>query len=214
MSFKRQLAKTEKQMNRAGLECSAPDSARTPHDDQGLRTDILTMAEISFAHSFALPGFDGQLPPGRYEFEVEIDVWRAYAAPTCWKDYILLHLHNPAPEPGMPTTLDVRLTDFESALARDALRGSNAQSAFLDGMLANPLVRLLMEADRVSETELRHLFAGMPVKAETDPAMQYPSHPAEPRCPDGSSQTDGILARRCDSNWPPTGLAWDRPALS
>ena len=114
-----------------------------------------------FARPFRLPGFAALLPAGDYDVETETlgppdpgQRDRGTAA-----DHVLVRLHPRTPHPGMARSLTVLLSALELALARDRLARSPQVEAFVEAMLADPMVQLVMQADRVSEAELRSLYA-------------------------------------------------------
>jgi len=65
--------------------------------------------------------------------------------------------------------LTVPLAELERAVAKDKLPGKALTDFFLEEMLADPMIRLVMKADGVEEAELRSLYAGSP-KRPADPA--------------------------------------------
>ena len=54
-------------------------------------------------------------------------------------------------------------------MAKDKLTGKALTDFFLEEMLADPMIRLVMKADGVEEAELRSLYAGSR-KRPSDPA--------------------------------------------
>ena len=73
---------------------------------------------------------------------------------------MLVKLHTRVSLPRLARTLTVSLADLDHARARDKLTGRELAGIFLEEMLADPMVRLVMEADGVSEAHLRHLYSG------------------------------------------------------
>jgi hypothetical protein len=120
-----------------------------------------------FAGPFSVPGLDETLPAGRYEIETEIcpppDHWH----PKAWKASVSVKLHPRASHPGLARSLTLSLADFDIAQAKDKLSGKYLSDFFLEEMLADPVVGLVMEADGVSETRLRHLYSA-PDTTQTD----------------------------------------------
>ncbi|SDI47094.1 hypothetical protein [Salipiger marinus] len=113
-----------------------------------------------FSRPFTVPGFGDTLPAGEYEIETELmsppDSQRAEA----WKASVLVRLHPLVSHPGLTRTLTVSLADLDHARAKDKLSGRALSDFFLEEMLVDPMVRLVMQADGVSEADLRHLYAG------------------------------------------------------
>ena len=67
----------------------------------------------------------------------------------------------------MTRSLSVSLADLDHARAKDKLSGKDLSQVFLEEMLADPMVQLVMQADGVSEAYLRHLYSGSRT-AQTD----------------------------------------------
>ena len=66
----------------------------------------------------------------------------------------------------------VPYADLDHARARDKLTGRALSDFFLEEMLADPMVRLVMEADGFSEAHLRHLYSG---RSTSDPDLTVPA---------------------------------------
>ena len=83
-----------------------------------------------------------------------------------------------------PTT---RTFVFDKTFDRSGFGASSATGgfqpvAFLDQMLADPMIRLVMMADSVSEAEIRHLYRSRPTqKAQTLPQRAPVPDGAGPR---------------------------------
>ncbi|WP_299988071.1 hypothetical protein [uncultured Ruegeria sp.] len=52
------------------------------------------------------------------------------------------------------------MIDLDNARAKDKLSGRELSVVFLEEMLADPMVQLVMQADGVTEAQLRHLYSG------------------------------------------------------
>lgn len=113
-----------------------------------------------FSRSFRVPGFDETLPAGEYEIETELVSPPDQRDPAAWKASVMVELHPRISHPGLARTLTVSLADLDQARARDKLTGRELSDFFLEEMLADPMVRLVMEADGVSAAHLRHLYSG------------------------------------------------------
>ena len=113
-----------------------------------------------FDQPFVLPGLDETLPAGEYDIETETGSPADYRHPDAWRASVLIRLHSRDSHPGMARTLTVSLADLDRARAKDKLTGRELSDIFLDDMLADPMVRLVMEADGVSEKQLRKLYLG------------------------------------------------------
>lgn len=123
---------------------------------------MIRWATVTFSRAFTLPGFDEMLPAGEYDIETELAAPVDHLNPDDWKASVLVHLHPRKTHPGLSRSLSVSLADLEFAVMKDGLSDRELMQAFLDDMLGDPLVRLLMQADEVSEAELRGLYARLP----------------------------------------------------
>lgn len=123
--------------------------------------DQLTSKAVAvFSRPFTLPGFDETLPAGEYDIETELSAPPGHLTPQAWKASVIIHLHPRASHPGLARSLTVSLADLESAQANDKLSGKKLSQFFLEEMLADPMVRLVMQADGVSEAQVRSLYLG------------------------------------------------------
>jgi len=113
-----------------------------------------------FARPFTVPGFDEMLPAGAYDIETELSSPPDDGNPGAWKASVLVNLHPRHSHPGLARTLTVSLADLDAARAKDELTGKELTQVFLEEMLADPMVRLVMQADGVSDMQLRHLYSG------------------------------------------------------
>lgn len=122
--------------------------------------DMTSKTTAVFARAFTIPGFDETLPAGEYDIETELSVPPNGLQPREWKASVLVHLHPRVSHPGLSRTLIVSLADLDAAQARDKLTGLDLSQFFLEDMLKDPMVRLVMLADGVSEAQVRHLHTG------------------------------------------------------
>ncbi|SNT41852.1 hypothetical protein [Tropicimonas sediminicola] len=113
----------------------------------------------TFSRPFTLPDFDETLPAGDYEIETELCPPPDHLNPEAWKASVVISLRPRVSHPGLVRALTVSLADLDSARAKDKLTGLELSQLFLEEMLADPMVRLVMEADGVSELQLRHLYS-------------------------------------------------------
>jgi len=120
-----------------------------------------------FDQPFKLPGFDETLPAGEYDIETELASPPDHKDPQAWKASVVVHLHPRLSHPGLTRSLTVSLLDLDRARARDKLSGKELSQVFLEEMLADPMVQLVMQADGVSEAHLRYLYSGSRT-AQTD----------------------------------------------
>lgn len=134
---------------------AAPMERVTPMEDLTSKTVAV------FARPFTVPGFGETLPAGEYEIETELVSPPDQNDPAAWKASVLVKLHPRASHPGLARTLTVSLADLDHARARDKLTGRALSGFFLEEMLADPMVRLVMKADGVSAAHLRHLYSGL-----------------------------------------------------
>jgi hypothetical protein len=120
---------------------------------------MISQTTIVFDHPFDLPGFDERLPAGDYDIETELAAPPDHRDPQRWKASVMLKLHARSSHPGLARNLTVSLADLDGALARDKLTGKDLATFLLDELLTDPMIRLVMQADGVSETQLRQLYA-------------------------------------------------------
>ena len=66
------------------------------------------------------------------------------------------HLISKTIVPARPFTVP----GFDNARVKDRLSRKESSQVLLDEMLADPMVQLVMRADKVSETQLRYLYSG------------------------------------------------------
>ncbi len=116
-----------------------------------------------FSRSFTLPGLDEALPAGEYEIETELVAPPAHLDPQAWKASVLVHLHPRKPHPGLVRSLTVSLADLDNAQAKDKLSGTELSIFFFEEMLADPMVRLVMQSDGVTEAQIRHLYSDLSI---------------------------------------------------
>lgn len=122
--------------------------------------DMTSKTVAVFARPFTVPGFAETLPAGEYEIETELVSPLDRKDPAAWKASVHVKLHSRKSHPGLARTLTVSLADLDDARARDKLTGRALSDFFIEEMLADPMVRLVMNADGVSEAHLRHLYFG------------------------------------------------------
>ncbi|WP_206078397.1 hypothetical protein [Poseidonocella sp. HB161398] len=109
----------------------------------------------AFLRPFELPGLDELLPPGDYEIEL---CDPATIAAGTGAASVLVRLHARASHPGLDRTLTLPLADLEAAIAKDKQGDWTLRDRFLEEMLADPMIRLVMKADGVGEAEMRDLY--------------------------------------------------------
>jgi hypothetical protein len=169
-----------------------------------------------FAEPFRLPGLDEVLPAGAYELETEINAPFEHLDPDRWKASVMVRLHPRQSHPGLDRTMTVPLEALEQALARDLGTGHPVFDSFVEDMLSDPIVRLVMAADGVSEAEIRRLHAH---SVCTGAVGANPQHMANeiPLLPDRQdeaaiqrAENEGMRPRRATA--PATGTAWIRKA--
>jgi hypothetical protein len=122
-----------------------------------MTTVIKTIA--TFTQTFQLPSLDERLPPGEYEVETQLSESLNPFEQSNWKSSVLVRLHPRASHPGLSRTLTVPLAELEHAIAKDKVTGKALSEFFVEEMLSDPMIRLVMQADGVSEADLRLLYA-------------------------------------------------------
>jgi hypothetical protein len=113
---------------------------------------------IVFAQPVNLPGFDEQLPAGDYTIETELSAPPDHRHPARWKASVMVNLHPRVSHPGLSLQITVSLADLDGAIARDKLTGKQLATFVFDSLLADPMVRLAIQADEVSETQMPELY--------------------------------------------------------
>lgn len=151
-----------------------------------------------FLQPFELASFGEVLPAGEYRIETELLDPVDWIEPGNLTALVLVHLQPQASHPGLSRTLTVPLTELDEAIAKDKLSGKALTDYFLEEMLADPMIRLVMQADSVSEDEIRGLYAG---KANT-----ASEHSGVAREPSQSAKVGGDRER-----FPPVGSS--RPGI-
>jgi hypothetical protein len=116
---------------------------------------------VVFARAFHVPGLDEWLPAGEYHVETELEAPSGFPDPESWKASVLIHLHPKTASPGLARTLTVPLADLERAQAEDRLSGAPLAEFLLDELLADPMVRLVMASDGVTEDHIRRLYSDL-----------------------------------------------------
>ncbi|MFD0980002.1 hypothetical protein [Tropicimonas aquimaris] len=111
-----------------------------------------------FLRPFELPSFNESLPPGEYDIETEILEPLDTIDLGTWTSSVLIHLKPQSSRPGLSRTLTVPLAELEHAVAKDKLTGKPLKDFFLEEMLADPMIGLVMQADGVTESELREFY--------------------------------------------------------
>jgi len=139
--------------------------------------DLTSKTIAVFSRPFTVPGFNETLPAGEYEIETELVSPPDQQDPAAWKASVLVKLHPRLSHPGLARALTVSLVDLDHARARDKLTGKALSDFFLEEMLADPMVRLVMEADGVSVAHLRHLYSGLRTpQSDRDVLDPKPAH--------------------------------------
>jgi hypothetical protein len=121
----------------------------------------ISRTTVIFERPFSLPGLAEVLPAGEYDLETTISAPPDHRDPDRWKasTLVLLRLHARKSQPGLARSLTVPLSAIAEALDRDKLSGGCLVDFFVEEMLADPMVQLVMRVDRVSEDEIRTLYS-------------------------------------------------------
>jgi len=134
--------------------------------------DLTSKTIAIFSRPFTVPGFAETLPAGEYEIETELVPPPDQRDPEAWRASVLVKLHPRISHPGLARTLTVSLADLDHARARDKLTGTVLSDFFLEEMLNDPMVRLVMQADGFSEAHIRQLYSGC---GTPDPSSNAPT---------------------------------------
>lgn len=159
--------------------------------------DLTSKTVAVFSRPFTVPGFGETLPAGEYDIETELVSPPDHLDPDAWKASVLVKLHPRASHPGLARTLTISLADLDHARARDKLTSRALSDFFLEEMLADPMVHLVMKADGVSEAHLRHLYSGLRTSRSASDVLY--SNPASQATRDNSSiqvaENEGMPSR-------------------
>lgn len=138
--------------------------------------DLTSKTLAVFPTPFTVPGLDGTLSAGEYDIETEPFSPPDHQHPEAWKASVLVKLRPRNWHPGHARSLSVSLADLDKAQATEKLTGKELSDFFLEEMLADPMVLLVLEADGVSEMQLRHLYLGShPAPSDTDVLQPVPA---------------------------------------
>ena len=120
---------------------------------------LTSKSVIVLSKPFRVPGHDETLPEGEYEIETELHPPLAHQNPGSWKASVMVKLHPLVSHPGLARTLTLSLADLDEAQAKDKESGAQLSKLFLEEMLADPMIQMVMEADGYSEMQLRHFYS-------------------------------------------------------
>jgi len=112
-----------------------------------------------FLQPFELPSFEEILPAGEYLIETELNGPLDWTDRGSWTASVVIHLHPRDLHPGLNRKLTVPLSELDKAIAKDKLTGKALTDFFLEEMLADPMIRLVMNADGITEAELREMHS-------------------------------------------------------
>jgi hypothetical protein len=130
-------------------------------DERDPMGNLTSKTTAVFSGPFSVPSFEGTLPAGEYDIETIQCPPPDHRHPEIWKASVMLKM-NPQPSVrklARTLTLTVSLAELDEARAKDKPSGKELSDYFLEEMLADPMVRLVMDADSVSETQLRHIHS-------------------------------------------------------
>ena len=113
-----------------------------------------------FLQPFQLASFNDTLPAGEYRIETVLPDPVTGIGTDDWVASVQVHLQARASHPGLTRTLTVPLGELDRAIAKDKLTGKDLTDFFVEEMLADPMIRLVMDADGVCEAEVRALYFG------------------------------------------------------
>lgn len=136
---------------------------------------VRSKSTVVFSRPFVIPGFDEVLPAGEYAFEAELEAPTGFSSPESCIASVLIYLHPKAKSPGLAQTLTIPFQELERALAEDKLSGQPLADFFLEEMLADPMVRLVMQSDGVSEADMRRLYSGSRERIPTSNQLGHDS---------------------------------------
>ena len=118
-------------------------------------TTRIARTTVTFCKPFFVEGLEEKLPAGRYELESEQETLDGIPLPDCLRTSVLIHLHAKVGSPALAQTLTIPWEALERAQMRDQAPAGSLPGLALAGILADPIVRLVMLSDGVSEAEVR-----------------------------------------------------------
>ena len=86
-----------------------------------------TRTTVTFAHAFAVDGFDQELPAGTYVVETEEELLQGLSLPAYHRTLTTLHVDRIPGRPGLKEAWQVDPRALEAAIARDEKALSAAQ---------------------------------------------------------------------------------------
>jgi hypothetical protein len=113
-----------------------------------------------FVRPFRVAGLNELLPAGEYVLETELEAPSNFPDPQSWKASVMIHLRPKTESPGLERTLTLPLAEVERAQEEDRLSGAPLVEFLLDELLADPMTRLVMASDGVTEDQIRRLYSG------------------------------------------------------
>lgn len=114
---------------------------------------------MTFNRPFVLDGFKGTLPAGTYELESEQELLDGMSLPDCPRTSVLIHLHSKIGSPALAQTRTVPWEVLERAQIRDQAPAESPSDVVMNRLLADPIVRMVMLSDGVSETDVRRVVS-------------------------------------------------------
>ena len=125
-----------------------------PIEAQAEQPPCVRMTAV-FQRPFVVPGLEEVLPAGEYLLEAEI----APGAVDPEGARVLVHLHPTPGSPALARSLTLPLAELDRAVARDKLTGRPLADHLLEQLLEDPMVRLFMESDGISDEDMRRLHS-------------------------------------------------------
>jgi hypothetical protein len=121
--------------------------------------DRTTKTVAIFDRPFKLPGFDETLPSVEWDFETKFASQPDHMDLKAWKASVVVQLHKGEFHPGPTRSLSMSLVNLEHARTKHKLSGQDLSQIFFEDMLTDLILQRVMQADGVSEAQLRHLFS-------------------------------------------------------
>ncbi len=112
---------------------------------------------VTFKRPFVLGGFDEELSAGTYSVETDEELLDGLSFPAYRRILTMIRLHAKSGHPGLTRTLTIDPKELDAALKRDQAAAMPAEPD-LDEMMMEPIVRLLMRRDGLSESEIRDVI--------------------------------------------------------
>ena len=131
-----------------------------PTEGQAKQIPRVRMTAV-FRRQFVVPGLEEVLPAGEYLLEAELAPGAVAPERGPERGNVLVHLHPTPGSPALARSLTLPLEELDRALARDKLTGRPLADHVLEQLLGEPMVRLFMASDGISDDDMRRVHSSV-----------------------------------------------------